>query len=281
MNSKFCLYSAPFKRPMTVFEKVDAAVAFGLSNMETISLGELADPDPDIVRKLRRYGDERGIRFTCTSVGVDLVREDRREKVELLKRHAEAAAILGSPYLHHTIACSISNPQESIENRELYYQRGIEAVREVYDYAETLGVRTVFEDQGYIFNGVAGFQRFLQDVDRNVGVVADFGNIMFVDERVEDFIPAFADRIVNVHVKDFIVTSKEVRDIEPGEYMTRGGNYLRDCPLGKGDVDFTAAFRELEKIGYQGYYALEAQAMSQDQTQTYVDNMSFLNQFVK
>ena len=281
MNNKFCLYSAPFKRPMTVFEKVDAAVAFGLSNIETISVGELADPDPEFVRKLRRYGDERGVTFTCTSVGVDLVRDDRREKIELLKKHAEAAAILGSPYLHHTIALSIDDPQDSIENHELYYRRGVEAVREVYDYAQTLGVRTVFEDQGYIFNGVAGFRRFLQDVDRNVGVVADFGNIMFVDERVEDFIPVFADRIVNVHVKDFVATSKEKRAREPGEYLTRGGNYLRDCPLGKGDVDFAAAFRELEKIGYNGYYALEAQAMGEDQSQTYVDNMKFLNQFVK
>ena len=100
-------------------------------------------------------------------------------------------------------------------------------------------------------------------------------------ERVEDFIPVFADRIVNVHVKDFVATSKEKRAREPGEYLTRGGNYLRDCPLGKGDVDFVAAFRELEKIGYNGYYALEAQAMGEDQSQTYVDNMKFLNQFVK
>ena len=56
-------------------------------------------------------------------------------------------------------------------------------------------------------------------------VVAGFGNIQFVDEDVEEFIPAFADRIVHVHVKDYLVTSGNSREKAADE----GQNVLFLC----------------------------------------------------
>jgi sugar phosphate isomerase/epimerase len=190
------------------------------------------------------------------------------------------AKILGSPYLHHTIALNFSDPDYIAANCDLFYRRGLEAVREVYDYAAGLGIRTIYEDQGFLFNGKENFARFLQDVDRNVGVVADFGNIQFVDENVEDFIPAFADRIVHAHAKDYIVTPGASRSVEDGEYTSKGGNFLKGCLIGEGSVNTDAAFRALQAIGYEGFVALEGDPIGPDEEASFQKNLATVRAYV-
>lgn len=281
MYEKLALYSFPYsKRAASYLDWIDVAVDFGMQNLETINGYELAQPDVEFARKMRDYADQKGIKITCTSVGINLVGEDRREKIEATKKYAEVAAILGSPYLHHTIALDHTKPDVARENYDLFYQRGLDAVREIYDYAENLGVRCVYEDQAFVFNGVKNFTRFLSDVDRNVGVVADFGNIMFVDEQVGSFIEAFGDRVINVHLKDYIHTVNPDREKTKREYLTYHGNFLEDRPLGHGSVDFDAAFAQLKKIGYDGYFALECSAYGEDEAATHRGNMAFAQKYI-
>ena len=132
-----------------------------------------------------------------------------------------------------------------------------------------------------MFNGTEAFTRFLQDVGRNVGVVADFGNIQFVDENVEDFIPAFAERIVHVHAKDYIITPGNSRAIEPGEYTSRGGNYLKGCLIGDGSVHTDAAFRALQAMGYQGCVALEGDPIGPDEETSFCKNQQTVTRYME
>lgn len=279
-NDKFCLYMPPISSIASYREMVDYAVAHGISHLETLNILDLSTPDLAVARELKAYADSKGISFPCVSVGISLVDDDRREKIEELKGYAHIAKILGSPYLHHTIALNFSDPQKIAENFELYYSRGIEAVREVFDYAAALGIRTIYEDQGFVFNGRETFTRFLQDVERNVGVVADFGNIQFVDEAVEDFIPAFADRIVHVHTKDYIVTPGGSREKLPGEYTSKGGNYLQGCLIGEGSVHTEDAFRALQAMGYSGFVALEGDPIGPDEEASFCKNLSTVTQLL-
>ena len=214
------------------------------------------------------------------SVGLSLVDDDREEAIETVKRYADIAKILGSPYLHHTIALNFSEPQKIANNFEVYYQRGIAAVRKIFDYAATLGIRTIYEDQGFLFNGCKNFSRFLQEVDRNVGVVADFGNIQFVDEHVEDFISKFSDRIVHVHAKDYIVTNGTSREILPGEYTSKGGNFLRGCLIGEGSVHTEDAFKALQAIGYKGFVALEGDPIGPDEEASFRKNLEIVTGYI-
>lgn len=271
-NQNFCLYMPPVSSIRTYREMVDYAVAHGITKLETLNLLDLSTPDLEVARDLKAYADSKGITFPCVSVGLSLVDEDREARIEEMKRYADIAKILGSPYLHHTLALNFSEPKRIAENFELFYERGVAAAREVFDYAATLGIRTIYEDQGFVFNGVTTFRRFLQDVERNVGVVADFGNIQFVDENAEDFIPAFAERIVHVHVKDYIVTAGSSREIRPGEYTSRGGNYLRDCLVGEGSVHTDAAFQALKDMGYKGIVSLEGDPLGPDEEASFCKN---------
>ena len=279
-KTNFCLYMPPISTIGSYKEMVDYAAEHGITKLETLNILDLSTPDLEVARELKAYADSKGISFPCVSVGLSLVDDDREEAIEAVKRYADIAKILGSPYLHHTIALNFSDPLLIAENFELFYERGIAAVREIFDYAAALGIRAIYEDQGFVFNGKHTFARFLQDVDRNVGVVADFGNIQFVDEAVEDFIPAFADRIVHVHAKDYIVTDGSTREIESGEYTSKGGNYLRGCLIGEGSVHTEAAFKALQAMGYTGCVALEGDPMGPDEEASFRKNMQTVTNYM-
>ena len=276
----FCLYMPPLTTIGSYREMVDFAAAHSIRYLETLNILDLSTPDLQVARELKAYADSKGISFPCVSVGLSLVDDDQEEAIETVKRYADIAKILGSPYLHHTIALNFSEPQKIADNFEVYYQRGIAAVREIFDYAATLGIRTIYEDQGFLFNGCKNFSRFLQDVARNVGVVADFGNIQFVDEHVEDFISKFSDRIVHVHAKDYIVTDGTSREIRSGEYTSKGGNFLRGCLIGEGSVHTEDAFKALQAIGYKGFVALEGDPIGPDEEASFRKNLEIATGYI-
>lgn len=276
----FCLYAPPVSSISTYKEMVDYAVAHGIRKLETLNILDLSVPDLEVAKELKAYADSKGVTFPCVSVGISLVDDDRKAAVETVKRYADVAKILESPYLHHTIALNFSDPQYISENAELFYSRGLEAVREVFDYAASIGIRTIYEDQGFLFNGCKTFARFLEEVDRNVGVVADFGNIQFVDEQVEAFIPQFADRIVHVHAKDYLVTPGSSRAAEPGEYTSKGGNYLKGCLIGEGSVHTDAAFRALQAIGYHDCVSLEGDPIGPDEETSFCKNLETITGYM-
>lgn len=278
MNSRISIYTPPFSKIKSYYEMVDIAEKYGL-NAETINLMELSEPDVEFAKKLKSYADARNVRFTCVSAGLNLVGENAEEMIERAKRYADVASILGSPYLHHTIAFDIFNPQEVIGHREEYLKRGTEAVAEIFDYAATVGVTTLHEDQGFVFNGVDGIKAIGKMSGRKTGVVADFGNILFDDTEIQDFIPFFADSIANVHLKDYKIYPKGTYEKNDQDLISKRGNKLVDCALGEGAVDFDRGFEELEKIGYNGYIAIECPSLDNEE-QTFENNIKFIERYL-
>ena len=187
-------------------------------------------------------------------MSVNLIGDDAPEMIERLKGFAKVCAILECPYLHHTIASNYINPDEVLCNGEENFKKGIAAVREIYDYAEVLGVKAIYEDQGYIFNGVEGFGRFLKEVDRNVGVVADFGNIYQAGNTPEEFVNAFGNLVKHAHIKD--ITIKDNNFTGEG-YKTLDNKYMFEVLFGCGCVDIQGVISLLKTKGYNGFYGLE------------------------
>ena len=279
-NCTFCLYMPPLSGITTYKQMVDFAASHGITQLETLNILDLSTPDLQIAAELKAYAGEKGIGFPCVSMGLDLVDGDYEAALETAKGYVDVAQVLGSPYFHHTIALNYSDPQRIAENFDLFYQRGLHAVRTLFDYAASKGIRTIYEDQGFLFNGQQNFTRFLADVNRNVGIVADFGNIQFVDEDVENFIAAFADRIVHVHVKDYVVTPGAQRDILPGEYRSKGGNYLRDCLVDTGSVHTQTAFAALQAMDYHGSISLECNPFGTDEEASFLHNLHTIRSYM-
>lgn len=251
--SKVCIYTKPFPSVASYMEMIDIAVSYGLDAVEGFCQFEFSDPNVEAAKEIKKYADEKGVKFPCFSVFINLVGDDSAEMVERLKGYAEVAAELGSPYLHHTIACNYFEPEKIVPFKDELFIKGVGAVREVYDYAEKLGVKTIFEDQGFLFNGVEGFGKFLAEVNRDVGVVADFGNIYQSYDGIEDFIKAFSDKVMHAHVKDITLAD----DDKNGGLPTLPGKYMLEAKIGKGMIDIKGAINLLKEAGYDGYYGIE------------------------
>lgn len=260
MFKKVCFYTMPFPKMQSYREMIDLAVEYGMEAVEGFCQYEFAEPDIEKAREVRAYADSKNIKFSCFSLFCNLVGEDSREQIERLKKYAEVCAVLGSPYIHHTIANELDEPDNVIPFSEELFKKGIEAVREVYDHAEKFGVRAIYEDQGYLFNGVENFGRFLSEVDRNVGVVADFGNIYHVEEEIDDFIRHTKDRICHVHIKDVVLSENQLG----GGLHTSKLNFMHEAVLGEGCVKFKEGMKLLREMGYNGYYSLEYGAPEDD-----------------
>lgn len=254
MNKKICFYTTPLAGMSSYYDIIDFAAGYKMSFIEGFSQFELELPDRQAAERIREYADRKNIGFSCLSVFIDLVGEDSEEMIQQAKDFADIAKILGSPYLHHTIACNFYDPEAVTARSSEYFQKGIRAVREIYDYADSIGIKTVYEDQGFIFNGTDGFGRFLSEVGRDVGVVADFGNITQAGGRIEDFIKAFSDRICHVHIKDVHL---EKENLSGRGFKTLDGMYMSEAEIGHGCVNIKAALKLLREAGYSGYYSLE------------------------
>lgn len=252
---KICFYSPPFPRVKSYYDMIDIAAQYGLNAFEGLSIMEFAQPDIEEAKKIREYADSKNVTCPCLSAFVRFAHG--KENVERLKRYADVAKILGSPYLHHTIVGEFADPGKVLPCKDELFADGIHAVREVYDYAESIGIKTIFEEQGYIFNGIKGFGEFLDNVRRDVGVVADFANIYEAGDDFLDFLSAFKDKVVHAHIKDVSLSATNPNGTG---LKTLGGKFMYEARVGEGVVNFKEAMRILDDIGYNGYYALEYSA---------------------
>ena len=206
--------------------------------------------------RARKVLEQYKLPLCCYSVYVNLWRNPDGEK-KLIKQ-VEIAAELGSPYFHHTLL-----PWLTFSGSRPSYQQALEEIVEVAvriaAYADSLGVTCIYEDQGYYVNGVEGFRGFWDEMNKhcnNIGICGDLGNILFVNEKPEDFLKAYAQDICHVHIKDYLWKKT---DFAPGKYWlrTKDGSWVRDTMIGDGVVDFEACLKLLKRIGYKGYFALE------------------------
>ena len=275
MHPKITLYARPRANMTSWLEMVDYCAEKGIQNLETLSVFELETPDLDFAKKLKDYADSKGVQIVCVSVGGDLVESDGETRVTRMQGYADVAKILGSKYLHHTIAFNFWDPDYILANKEELFAQGIRRARQIYDYAKSRGIQAICEEQGYIFNGIAGYGRFLETIERNYGTVADFGNIRQAEDTIEDFIGAYAPYVRHVHLKDVTIISKEARPIGENEFLTVNKNYMANAIWGQGDVNMEAGIRALQKINYTGYYAIESDPSTEDAPDYFEQNLAY------
>lgn len=267
---KICLYSPPYPRVKSYYDMIDMASDYGFNALECLSILEFETPDIDEAKRLREYADSKNVIIPCFSAFAKLAYG--AENIERLKKYADIAKIMGSPYLHHTIVGEFADKQKVLPLRDEHFKNGVLAVREIYDYAESIGIKTIYEEQGYIFNGIKGFGEFLTTVERNVGVVADFGNIYESGDDFLSFVKAFADKVVHAHIKDVCVTDDNT---DARGLQTLNGKYMFEVPVGTGIVDMKEAVKLLKNAGYDGYYGLEFSA-KQDDSPTMSEGIKFV-----
>ncbi len=212
----------------------------------------------------RRVLDGHALGVSCYSVLVGLYSDDPRTVEEQMARHLEAAAILGSPYVHHTLFPPYSMKGVTASYGEVF-AGVIDLAERIAKRCEALGMVCLYEPQGVYFNGIDGLSRIYSELKERgcrIGICGDFGNSFFVDVDPKDIFDRFAAEIRHVHVKDYRLT----HEIDPAKrvYESLSGRYIYDTEVGTGAVDFTHGFRALQAVGYDGAVSFEIEGSDEE-----------------
>ena len=160
----------------------------------------------------------------------------RNKGLELVERAIALAAETGIKLIH--LAGYDDHGEKCNERTDALFH---EAIARVDAMAEGTGVKLAIEtmDTHYMGNS-AKIMKLYRDVGtKNMGIYADTGNLTALGYVPADEIRLGGDLILGAHIKD----------ATPG--------VMRDVVFGEGIVDFDAAFRAFEDIGYQGVFIAE------------------------
>ena len=211
---------------------------------------------PETVTALKKALDANGLSVCCYSAFATLTGPHAEATEQRLLRCAEVCAALGSPYLHHTLIGTFAPAPADRSFAPGAFEEVVERAGRIAQHAAALGVRCIYEDQGFYFNGRDGLQQFFTAMEPHApGFCADVGNCLFVDEQPQGLIEAFHDRLCHVHVKDYHYSAQPLSG-PTDVYRTFGGNYLMDAYPGEGSL----ALRECAHLigpAYDGFYSLE------------------------
>lgn len=256
-DTRIGMFTLP--RHMTHEEAIRYTASLGLGIYEIFGTATCPAPSPEEGERIRALAEEEGVAMPVVSIGADVCGPDGEAAKEGLKRWADLTKAVGGRYLHHTVHLPFSMEARA-DAFEPLLAEAVPRLREVWDYAEKLGVECVYEDQGVQFNGVRNFGRLLRELDRPAHVVLDMGNIAFVGEDTDAFAEVYADRVVHVHMKDYALRPASGHDTFP----VPDGKALVPTLLGDGDMHVDAALRILKEAGYTGAFSLEFDAVSDD-----------------
>jgi sugar phosphate isomerase/epimerase len=239
---------------LTNLEGVAEVAAFHLSAFEPLGgQSDLLYPNQTVGLAIRHEAEIHHISLPCFSLVSDLTKPHEKERIEGFLHLAKA---MGIPLFHHTLYPEL-DPTKAKPSRDFFSQAVI-LERSLYDEAKALGIRLVYEEQGFLFNGHENYLAFLKALERPAGVLFDMGNVAFVEEKASTFLQAVLPRVVHVHCKDYALNGPE----KPHVHHSLHHQTIDPVPLGQGDIGPEVLLVTLQKSGYSGAFMLEQEERS-------------------
>ena len=254
-KKRLCLYTPPLPDNTSMLDTIELAETLGLGGIELMNFcRELKTPDIDGAARLFNTAKEKDLYVPCLTVNSDIPASPD-EAAETLKKYADICAALGIKYLHHTIAKDFRCYDISDIEINRRFEVCIPAVKQVCEYANSINVIILTENQGFVFNGVSNMRRLYERTGGKIGFIADTGNTLFLDEKPEKFIKEFKNNVYHVHIKDYKIADGDDPD-EP-VYISRGGMRFTDAEIGTGIIPLDRVINTLNDINYRGMFSLE------------------------
>lgn len=285
---------------MSLFDVIDWAKEHDCAHLELVPfslplLKEDGTVDYDYVKRVRDHAEKVGMPLSAFSLNACVIKptaDERKRELDRIRMYMDMAHFLGIKKMRHD-TCSGQHPNgiNTPEQFEKDFQVFVDAVRELADYAATLGMSTTLENHGLYVNGADRMVRLLNAVDRpNVGMTLDVGNFLCVDDRPEVAVAKCIKYADMIHLKDFYIrkkdrmlpqdgmytagakpakpyvmpTPEEFRKMPPslGYVGTASGlNILRGSILGQGDMDIWAILKTVKDAGYDKEVSIEFEGM--------------------
>jgi len=200
---------------------------------------------PDRVKEIAAAARDIGIEVAClTPYHQDYVRPEARPKsIEGMKRAVEVAASLGCPFVR---AYGGILPPAGF-SRETAWKEAVSAIREIGQFAGSLGVSLAVENHiGTLTMSAADTVQFVREVGlTNVGILFDYAWVCVAGkESASQAVEMTRPYLLHAHVKDWIF---------PDPTMDK----RQACLMGEGAIDWRTVLLLLDQAGYNGYLCVE------------------------
>jgi len=243
---------------MTQFDCVAKAKEIGF---DAIEFTDLCPPEgtsrEEFATALKAEADRVGIEIFNYAVGSNLVYESEEEFKKItdeVKKQLDIAKILGVKIFRHDATFDLKGEKSF----DLALPKLVRCIREITEYAKTLGIRTMIENHGYICQDSDRVERLYNAVNHeNFGLLVDMGNFSCVDEDCALAVSRVGRYAFHLHAKDFLFKSYYEADEENGFFLTRACNKLRGAIIGNGIVPVKQCIAIMKRHGYTGDIALE------------------------
>lgn len=207
----------------------------------------------------------------------------REKEIEKQKHWIRMVSALGGSY------CRVLSGQR---RPELSIAEGVdlaaECIKECLPYAQELGITLILEnhykDDFWEYPEFAQkMEVFCQLVDKiehpNFGVNYDPSNAFLAGEDPLELLNRVSSRVVTMHASDRYLIKGTIEDLRNEENGAIGyAKRLRHGEIGKGLNDYNAIFRELKRVGFDGWISIEDGVDGMDQLER---SVAFLRQKIK
>ena len=163
--------------------------------------------------------------------------EERKRNEELLKTLTLMAEQLEAKVIRVFAGRFEDDSESSIK-------RISKSLNKFADYAEKHGIYIAIETHDEL-SRLEVLLRLLKELDPRIKILYDPANMIMLGEKHETVFPYISNRIVHVHMKDFVIVEGKRVFVRPG----------------KGVVPICKIVRDLDAANYQGYISVEWEKM--------------------
>ena len=260
--SSYSLSSLVNKGEKTEKELIALAKEIGFDGIE---FAEIRTPEgmakEEYAKELRAECEKQGVEAVQYSVGADFIYGsdgDLEKEIERLKGEVLIAAALGVKGMRHDATGGYRDEDKKYKGFSQALPRIVKGYREVTEFAEEYGIKTMIENHGYFCQDSDRVENIITGVNhKNFGALIDMGNFLCADENPITAVSRLAPFTAYLHAKDFHVKSGSEFAPCDGFFKSRGGNFLRGAVLGHGNVPVYQILSIIKDSGYEGYITLE------------------------
>ncbi|NIJ44881.1 inosose dehydratase [Wenyingzhuangia heitensis] len=201
---------------------------------------------------IKRLFESRGVKITSVCAHATLLDATApwRYGTSQIIKAVKMAAAIGIKHVITTEGDAHTNFGHNLSDAEAIFSIK-EKLHEPLQVAKDYGVKILLEPHGKYTDSVNYMERIIDACDSDaLGINLDTGNLWLGGGDAIEMIQKLGDKIEHVHWKDL-----------PEEYNAQRGKVfgcgMSLIPLGSGVINIDEIYKELVKIGFNGYSTLE------------------------
>ncbi len=246
----------------SIYELLDKIKEIGAEYVDFVPMlkKEQCDMTLEIAKDIREYIDKIGLKAACICMNSEFLGKRGVEgmKEVIINEQLPIAKVLGCPVMRFDVTYFGFPKEETDKSYDHVIALTADAVREIAEEAEKLGIKVCTENHGTVSQAADRILKLIHTVGhKNFGALIDMGNFTGIDADYAKSVSTLAPYAFHAHAKDVVLRSGMSENPGRGYGKTAGGNYYRPTIIGHGSVPIKQCMKILKNAGFEGCLAVE------------------------